>query len=160
MVFDNIFNFANTGAGIFSVDRDGTKPRPGGNVDFEDADDDTYDDTHGSLFSSAIHGASDRAKVVQEQSPEARAVLSFLGAFIANAQTSASAQSRYAANPQSMSDVASAGMNTSSTTVTGNSDLKKDPDLENRPKKSDYAQAPEAPEAKAKTPPKSASPDE
>ncbi|MBW4722366.1 hypothetical protein [Saccharothrix obliqua] len=154
MVFENIFNFANKGAAIFSVTRDGTKPRPGEGVDFEDADDDTYDDTHGSLFSSAIHGASARSKVVQEQSPEARAILGFLGTFIQTAQTTADEQSRYAQDPASVSEPASAGMRQSSTTVTEDSALQKDEDLENPPKKSDFTSAPKAPGASAERPPR------
>jgi len=158
MVFDNIFGFADNGAGIFSVNRDGAKPRPGEDVDFEDADDDTYDDTHGSLFTSALHGASTRAKVVREQSPEARAVLGFLGAFIDTARTSAAEQSRYAGNPGSVSEAASAGMRESSTTVTGHSGLQKDEDLADRPRKSDYISAPKAPKASAETPPRGSEP--
>lgn len=147
MVFDNIFGFAGRGAGLFSVTTDGTKPQPGAGVDFEDADDDTYDDTSASLFNSSIHGANSRAKVVQEQSPEARAILGFLGSFIQTTQASAGAQAQYAQNPGSVSHAASAGMQESSATVTEHSGLKKDEDLENRPKKSDFSKAPKAPEA-------------
>lgn len=145
MVFDNIFGFAGTGAGIFSVTTDRAKPQPGAGVDFEDSDDDTYDDTSASLFNSAIHGASSRAKVVQEQSPEARAVLGFLGSFIQTTQASAGAQAQYTRNPGSVSAAASAGMQEASTTVTEHSGLQKDGDLADRPKKSDYAQAPKTP---------------
>ncbi|RKT54563.1 hypothetical protein [Saccharothrix australiensis] len=158
MVFGNIFDFANKGAEIFSVTRDGARPRPGDGVDFEDADDDTYDDTHGSLFSNGIHGASARSKVVQEHSPEARAVLGFLGAFIQNARTTAGEQSRYAQDPASVSKAASAGMQESSSTVTEHSGLQKDEDLEDRPRKSDFAGAPEAPKAKTDTPPRASEP--
>ncbi|WP_130796897.1 hypothetical protein [Streptomyces otsuchiensis] len=147
MVFDNIFGFAGKGAGLFSVTTDGAKPQPGAGVDFEDADEDTYDDTSTSLFDSAIHGASSRAKVVQEQSPEARAVLGFLGSFIATTQASAGSQAEYAQDPGSVSTAASAGMRESSATVTEHGGLQKDEDLENRPKKSDYTKPPEAPEA-------------
>ncbi|MFI2238648.1 hypothetical protein [Streptomyces chrestomyceticus] len=152
MVFHNIFGFADQGAGLFSVTTDGTKPQPGAGIDFEDADDDTYDDTNPSLFNNAIHGASSRAKVVQEQSPEARAVLGFLGSFIRTTRASAGTQAQYAQNPGSVSTAASAGMDTSSATVTGHSGLQKDEDLQSKPKKSDYTQppkAPSAPEAKA-----------
>ncbi|WP_232816991.1 RICIN domain-containing protein [Streptomyces noursei] len=69
---------------------DGTKPQSGAGVDFEGADDDTYDDTSASLFNSSIHVANSRAKVVQETSPEARAVLGFLGSFVQTTQASAS----------------------------------------------------------------------
>lgn len=154
MVFDNIFNSASTGAGLFSVTTDRTKPQPGADVDFEDAEDDTYDDTTTSLFSNAIHGASSRAKIVQEQSPEARAVLGFLGSFIQTTQASAGAQAQYAQNPGSVSQAAAAGMQESSATVTEHSGLQKDGDLENRPKKSDYTKPPKAPEAKAPEAPK------
>ncbi|MFI8192702.1 hypothetical protein ACIF8T_28690 [Streptomyces sp. NPDC085946] len=146
MVFDNIFNSAGKGAGLFSVTTDGTKPQPGAGVDFEDADDDTYDDTSTSLFNSAIHGASARASVVQEQSPEARAVLGFLGSFIQATQASAGTQAQYAQDPGSVSQAAAAGMQDASTTVTQHGDLQKDPDLENRPKKNDFAKPPKTPE--------------
>ncbi|MFB7629892.1 hypothetical protein ACFC0M_02930 [Streptomyces sp. NPDC056149] len=152
MVFDNIFGFAGRGAGLFSVTTDGAKPQPGAGVDFEDADDDTYDDTSASLFNSSIHGANSRAKVVQEQSPEARAILGFLGSFIQTTQASAGAQAQYAQDPGSVSNAASAGMQESSTTVTEHSGLQKDEDLGSKPKKSDFSKAPEAPptpEAKA-----------
>lgn len=154
MVFDNIFNSASTGAGLFSVTTDRTKPQPGADVDFEDAEDDTYDDTSTSLFSNAIHGASSRAKIVQEQSPEARAVLGFLGSFIQTTQASAGAQAQYAQNPGSVSQAAAAGMQESSATVTEHSGLQKDGDLADRPKKSDYTKPPKAPEAKAPEAPK------
>ncbi|MFI9588330.1 hypothetical protein ACIHCQ_42610 [Streptomyces sp. NPDC052236] len=146
MVFDNVFNFAGKGAGLFSVTTDSVKPQPGAGVDFEDADDDTYDDRSTSLFNSAIHGASSHAKVVQEQSPEARAILGFLGSFIQTTQESAGAQAQYAQNPDSVSEAASARMQESSATVTKHSGLQKDEDLENKPKKSDYTKAPKAPE--------------
>ncbi|MFI7104426.1 hypothetical protein ACIBK8_34440 [Streptomyces sp. NPDC050161] len=146
MVFDNIFGFAGKGAGLFSVTTDGTKPQPGAGVDFEDADDGTYDDTSTSLFNNAIHGATSRAKVVQEQSPEARAVLGFLGSFIQTTQESAGAQAQYAGNPSSVSTAASAGMQESSATVTEHSGLQKDEDLESKPKKSDFSKPPKAPE--------------
>ncbi|MFI9392858.1 hypothetical protein ACIG53_18440 [Streptomyces bauhiniae] len=147
MVFDNIFHSAGRGAGLFSVTTDGAKPQPGTGVDFEDADDDTYDDTSTSLFTSAIHGASSRAKVVREEAPEARAILGFLGSFIQTTQASAGTQGQYAANPGSVSQAAAAGMQESSTTVTEHSGLQKDEDLEDKPKKSDYTKAPKAPEA-------------
>ncbi|MGA5207987.1 hypothetical protein [Streptomyces variegatus] len=153
MVFDNIFKFANQGAGLFSVTTDRARPQPGVDVDFEDAEEDTYDDTSTSLFSNAIHGASSRAKVVQEQSPEARAVLGFLGSFIQTTQASAGTQAQHA-HAHSVSEAASAGMKKSSETVRTDSGLQKDEDLETRPKKSDYTKAPKAPEApKAAEPP-------
>ncbi|MFK8905632.1 hypothetical protein [Streptomyces sp. YS-3] len=147
MVFDNVFNSAGQGAGLFSVTTDSLKPQPGAGVDFEDSEDDTYDDTSTSLFNSAIHGASSRAKIVQEQSPEARAVLGFLGSFIQTTQASAGAQAQYAQDPGSVTRAASDGMREASATVTDHGDLQKDGDLENRPKKSDYSKAPKAPAA-------------
>ncbi|MEU1028308.1 hypothetical protein ABZ402_06055 [Streptomyces mirabilis] len=147
MVFDNIFNSAGKGAGLFSVTTDSTKPRPGEGVDFEDSDDDTYDDTCPSLFNSAIHGASSRAKIVQETSPEARAVLGFLGSFIQTTQASAGDQGRYAQDPGSVTKAASAGMQDASATVKEHSDLQRDEDLENRPKKNDFTKPPKTPDA-------------
>ncbi|MFE3647350.1 hypothetical protein ACFXO2_05825 [Streptomyces sp. NPDC059152] len=157
MVFDNIFGFAGKGAGLFSVTTDGTKPQPGAGVDFEDADDDTYDDTSASLFNNSIHGASSRAKVVQETSPEARAILGFLGSFIQTTQASAGAQAQYAQNPGSVSTAASAGMRESSSTVTEHDGLQKDEDLANTPKKSDYTQPPKSPKAPEAQAPKAPS---
>ncbi|MFD8375840.1 hypothetical protein ACFV2Z_34620 [Streptomyces sp. NPDC059688] len=154
MVFDNIFGSAGRSARLFSVTTDSTKPQPGAGVDFEDADDSTYDDTSTSLFDSAIHGASSRAKIVQETSPEARAILGFLGSFIQTTQASADTQSQYAQDPGSVSATAAAGMQESSTTVTGHRGLQKDEDLENRPKKSDFTRPPKAPAA-----PQAAKPD-
>ncbi|GAA2735224.1 hypothetical protein [Streptomyces nogalater] len=146
MVFDNIFNSAGKSAGLFSVTTDGSKPQPGADVDFEDADDGTYDDTSTSLFDNAIHGASSRAKVVQETSPEARAILGFLGSFVQTTQASADAQARYARDPGSVSTTAAAGMQESSTTITKHSGLQKDKDLANRPEKDDFAKMPKTPE--------------
>ncbi|MEV4436030.1 hypothetical protein [Streptomyces sp. NPDC049585] len=144
MVFQNIFDFGGRSAGLFSV-KTGTKAQPGTGVDFEDADDDTYDDKSTSLFDSAIHGATSRAKVVQEQSPEARIILGFLGSFIETTQESADAQARYAEDSGSVSTAASDGMRRSSTTVTDHPGLRKNEDLQ-MPKKSDYTKAPKAPE--------------
>ncbi|MDL5198845.1 hypothetical protein [Streptomyces sp. ALI-76-A] len=147
MVFDNIFNSAGRGAGLFSVTTGSTKPRPGEGIDFEDSDDDTYDDTNTSLFNNAIHGASSRAKIVQETSPEARAVLGFLGSFIQTTQASAGAQAQYAQDPGSVTKAASAGMQDASATVREYGDLQKDEDLENRPKKDDFSKPPKTPES-------------
>jgi hypothetical protein len=156
MVFDNIFNFANKGTGIFSVDGPGTKPKPSVD-DFEDAAEDTYEDTyyedtHGSLFSSGIHGASSKAKVLQEQSPEARNILRFIGDFIGTTQRAADQQREHARKPESVSEMASAGMEKSSETVKNNGDLQKDNDLKEHPKKSAY-KAPTAPKATAEAAP-------
>ncbi|MGW5774084.1 hypothetical protein ACWEVY_33655 [Streptomyces longwoodensis] len=147
MVFDNIFSTAGKGAGLFSVTTDSTKPQPGEGVDFEDSVDDTYDDTSTSLFHNAIHGASSRSKVVQETSPEARAVLGFLGSLIQTTQTSAGAQSQYAQDPGSVTKAASAGMREASATVQEHGDLQKDDDLASRPKKDDFTKPPRTPDA-------------
>lgn len=147
MVFDNIFGSAGKSAGLFSVTTGAAKPQPGAGVDFEDSDEATYDDTSTSLFDSAIHGACDRAKTVQEQSPEARAILGFLGSFIQTTQDSAGAQAQYAQDPGSVSDAASAGMREASTTVTEHSGLQKNEDLEDQPRKSDFAKPPKTPPA-------------
>ncbi|MGC5040370.1 hypothetical protein ACPXCS_25925 [Streptomyces sp. DT190] len=153
MVFHHIFDSASKGAGLFSVTTGRTKPQPGADIDFEDSDDSTYDDTGTSLFDTAIHGATYRSKTVQEQSPEARAVLGFLGSFIRTTQASAATQADYAQDPASVSNAASAGMRQASTTVKEDGDLQKDGDLQNRPSRSDFSQppatpqAPEAPEA-------------
>ncbi|MFF2721306.1 hypothetical protein [Streptomyces sp. NPDC058011] len=143
MVFKNVFDSAGTGAGLFSVTTDRDKPQPGAGVDFEDADDDTYDDTTTSLFTSGIHGASHRAKTVQEQAPEARAILGFLGSFIQATQASAGTQAAYAQDPGSVSTAAAAGMDKSSETVKQRGDLQKDEGLQ-APKRDDF-KAPEAP---------------
>ncbi|MGI5335977.1 hypothetical protein ACQEVS_00550 [Streptomyces sp. CA-181903] len=145
MVFHNVFDFGDRSAGLFSV-RTGAKAQPGADVDFEDADDDTYDDKSTSLFDGAIHGASSRAKVVQEQSPEARVILGFLGSFIRTTQESAGAQAQFAKDAHSVSTAAADGMQRSSSTVKGDPDLRKDEDLQ-MPRKSDYAKAPKTPEA-------------
>lgn len=153
MVFSNIFGSAGKGAGLFSVTTDRDKPQPGADIDFEDADDHTYDDTTTSLFTSGIHGASHQAKTVREQAPEARAILGFLGSFIQTTQESASTQNQYAQDPGSVSAAAAAGMQTSSETVKQNSDLQKDEGLQ-APKKSDF-KAPDAPASPtAEQPPK------
>ncbi|MEU5919015.1 hypothetical protein [Streptomyces sp. NPDC047141] len=147
MVFDNIFRSAGQGAGLFSVTTDSTKPRPGEDVDFEDSDEDTYDDTNPSLFHNAIHGASSRARIVQETSPEARAVLGFLGSFIQATQASAGEQAQYAADPGSVTRAAADGMKEARETVEQDSELKKDEDLESRPEKSDFSKPPKSPDA-------------
>ncbi len=146
MVFQNIFSAASRGSGLFSVTPDGDRPQPGAGVDFEDSDDDTYDDTTPSLFANGIHGSTSRSKVVREESPEARAILGFLGAFIDSAQTSAADQARFA-QPGSVSAAATAGMQESSAAVKDNGDLQKDDDLSSMPRKSDFTKPPKAPEA-------------
>ncbi|WP_435285819.1 hypothetical protein [Streptomyces bacillaris] len=153
MVFNNIFDSAGRGAGLFSVTTDRDRPQPGAEVDFEDAQPGTYDDTTTSLYTSAIHGASHRAKTVQEQLPEARVILGFLGSFIQSTQASADAQAAYAQDPGSVSTAAAAGMEKSSETVTQNGDLQKDEGLR-APNRDDF-KAPDAPASpKADEPPK------
>jgi hypothetical protein len=152
MVFDNVFGFAGRGMGIFSVNRGGARPQPGAGVDFEDSGEGTYDDTSSSLFTSAVHGASDRAKVVREQSPEARVVLEFLGAFVQNTQAAAGQQAEYAQDPASVSKAAAAGMHESSPTITGHSGLQMPEDLADPPRKSDFTKAPAPPKPSADTP--------
>ncbi|MER6567471.1 hypothetical protein ABT288_15080 [Streptomyces sp. NPDC001093] len=148
MVFNNIFGFADNSAGLFSVTVNKDKPRPAAGVDdFEDVEDDAYDDKSTSLYNNAIHGASFRAKVVREQSPEARAMLGFLGSFIQTTRQSAGTQAEYAQNPGSVSTAAAGGMHKASETVTKHDGLQKNEDLESKPKKSDYTKPPKAPEA-------------
>jgi hypothetical protein len=154
MVFDNIFGFAQNSAKLFSVQAGAAESQPGADVDFEDAEDDTYDDKNTSLFVHSIHGASSRAKVVQEQSPEARAVLGFLGSFIQTTQASARTQSQHA-HADSVSGTASAGMSKASETVKREDGLQKNEDLQDKPDKEAYAKVPKVPEApKAAEPPK------
>ncbi|MFD3413882.1 hypothetical protein [Streptomyces cyaneofuscatus] len=153
MVFKNVFDSAASGAGLFSVITDRDKPQPGADVDFEDANESTYDDTTRSLFTSGIHGASHRAKTVQEQLPEARVILGFLASFIETSRASAGTQAAYAQDPSSVSTAAAAGMDKSSETVKQNGDLQKDEGLK-APKRDDF-KAPDAPASpKAEEPPK------
>lgn len=154
MVFDNIFGFAQSSAGLFSVKPGEAESQPDADVDFEDAEEDTYDDKSTSLFTHSVHGASSRAKVVQEQSPEARVIMGILGSFIQTTQASAHTlgQSPHAS---SVSDTASAGMAKAKETVKREDGLQKNEDLQDKPDKAAYAKAPKAPEApKAAEPPK------
>ncbi len=144
MVFNSIFDFAGRSAGLFSV-TNGAKAQPGAGVDFEDAEEDTYDDKSQSLSADTIHGASSRAKVVQEQSPEARIIMGFLGSFIQQTQAAAGPQG-YAQDLGSVSTAASDGMEQSSAKMTDKPDLQKNEDLQSKPKKSDYNKAPKTPE--------------
>jgi hypothetical protein len=166
MVFGNIFDFAKNSAGLFSVKsgkaesqqdadadvEDAKKP-----VDFEDAKWDTYDDRSTSLFGDAIHGASSRAKVVQEQSPEARVILGILSSFIQTTQASARTQSE-SAHASSVSTAASDGMTKANEKVKQQQEeygLQKNDKLQANPDRASYAKAPKAPEApKAAEPPK------
>jgi hypothetical protein len=163
MVFGNIFGFAHESAGLFSVKtgkaesqqdadadvEDAKKP-----VDFEDAKWDTYDDKSTSLFGDAIHGASSRAKVVREQSPEARVILGILSSFIQSTQASARTQSE-SDHASSVSTAASGGMTKAKETVKEEDGLQKNDKLQDTPDRDSYAKAPKAPEApKAAEPPK------
>ncbi|MER8226019.1 hypothetical protein ABTZ58_36925 [Streptomyces sp. NPDC094143] len=152
MVFDNIFKSAIDGAGLFSVGTDRPGPEPGAGVDFEDVDAGAYDDTRTGLFSNAIHGASSRAKVVQEQSPQARVILGLLGSFIQTTQASASTQARYAGEASSVSTAASSGMQDARSKIPENEGLKRNEDLKDRPARSEYATPPKAPDT-PKAPP-------
>lgn len=154
MVFDNIFGFAQSSAGLFSVKAGEAEAQPDADVDFEDAAEDTYDDKSTSLFIHAIHGATSRAKVVQEQSPEARVIMGILGSFIQTTRDSAGTQAQYA-HAGSVSDTASAGMTKASERVKREDGLQKNEDLQANPDKGAYAKAPQAPGApKAAEPPR------
>ncbi|MEV5320111.1 hypothetical protein AB0K92_21070 [Streptomyces sp. NPDC052687] len=157
MVFDNIFGFAQNSAGLFSV-RGGTAgPPPDADVDFEDAEEGAYDDKSTSLFTDAIHGASSRAKVVQEQSPEARVILGFLGSFIRTTQASARTQSE-SPHAGSVSDAASDGMGKANEKVKQQGEehgLRRSEKLQADPDRDAYSKPPKAPEApKAAEPPR------
>ncbi|MFG3509422.1 hypothetical protein ACGF5F_28425 [Streptomyces sp. NPDC047821] len=146
MVFNSIFGFAESGAGLFSVKAGEAESQPDADADFEDAEEDAYDDKSTSLFTHSIHGASSRAKVVQEQSPEARVILDILRSFIQTTGDSARAQ-RQSAHADSVSESASAGMAKAKETVKNEDGLQKNGDLQDKPDKAAYAKAPKAPEA-------------
>lgn len=143
MVFNSIFNFAGQSAGLFAV-TDGPRAQPGAGVDFEDAEEDTYDDTSTSLSADAIHGSSHRTKVVQEQSPEARIIMGFLSSFIQQIQAAAGPQG-YAQDIGSVSAAASEGMEQSHAKMADNPDLKKNDDLQNKPGKGKFTGMPKTP---------------
>ncbi|MFJ8584887.1 hypothetical protein ACIRD2_09540 [Streptomyces sp. NPDC093595] len=143
MVFNSIFDFAGKSAGFFSV-HNGARTQPGANTDFEDADDDTYDDRSTGLSADAIHGASSRAKAVQEQSPEARIIMGLLGSFIQKTQEAAG-PTGYAQDLGSVSTAASEGMEQSHTKMENNPDLQKNQDLQNKPDKGKYTGMPKTP---------------
>ncbi|MFF8447654.1 hypothetical protein ACF06Q_08135 [Streptomyces leeuwenhoekii] len=159
MVFDNVFGFVKHSAERFSAE---TQPKA---KDFEDTEEDAYDDKSMSLFNNAIHGTSSRARVVREQSPEARAILRFLGEFIQIAQESAGKQAQDTQDADSVSKAATDSMQKGSETVRNEDGLEKNKDLRDMPDKKDYAKAPEppappqaaeppkAPKATAETPP-------
>ncbi|MFF1724314.1 hypothetical protein [Streptomyces sviceus] len=152
MVFGNIFGFARESAGLFSVKagNDESDAR----VDFEDATEGAYDDKSDALFTHAIHGASSRAKVVREQSPEARVILGFLGSFIDTTKASAGTQSE-SDHAGSVSTAASGGMTEAKKTVKKEEGLQKNDKLQDKPDRDSYAKAPKGPEApKAAEPPK------
>ncbi|UBI40968.1 hypothetical protein K7I03_04730 [Streptomyces mobaraensis] len=157
MVFGNIFGFAQSSAGLFSVKTGAAESQPGADVDFEDAQEDTYDDKNTSLFVQSIHGASSRAKVVREQSPEARVIMGILGSFIQTTKDSARTQSQHA-HADSVSGTASAGMSKASETVKREKGLQKNEDLQDKPDKEAYAKAPKAPEPPTAAPPPKAPP--
>ncbi|KOG48713.1 hypothetical protein [Streptomyces decoyicus] len=150
MVFNSIFDFAGKSAGFFSVTHgDRTQPTADPDFDFdsdfeEDVTDTTYDDKSTSLSADAIHGASSRAKVVQEQSPEARLIMGFLGAFVQKTQEAAG-PTGYTQDLGSVSTAASEGMEQSNAKMANNPDLKKNEDLQNKPDKGKYTGMPKTP---------------
>ncbi|MFF7858959.1 hypothetical protein [Streptomyces sp. NPDC007904] len=149
MVFNSIFGFAGQSAGFFSVAHgDRTQPTADPHVDFEDATDTTYDDKSTSLSADAIHGASSRARVVQEQSPEARLIMGFLGSFVQKTQEAAG-PTGYTQDLGAVSTAASEGMKQSNAEMANNPDLKKNlkknEDLQNQPDKGKYTGMPKTP---------------
>ncbi|MEU7428612.1 hypothetical protein [Streptomyces sp. NPDC040750] len=152
MLFDNIFGFAKNSAGLFSVKPGTAESQPAADVDFEDVTEDAYDDKSTDLFINGIHGASSQAKVVREQSPEARVIMGILGSFIQTTKDSAHAESQ-SAHASSVSGTASAGMKKASETVKKEDGLQKNENLREKPDRGAYAKAPEAP-----NPPKAAEP--
>ncbi|WP_346766062.1 hypothetical protein [Streptomyces sp. A0642] len=154
MVFDNIFGFAKGSAALFSVKPGNTESQPAADVDFEDVAQDAYDDKSTDLFINDLHGASSRAKVVREQSPEARVIMGILGSFIQTTKDSAHTQSQ-SAHAGTVSGTASTGMAKASETMKKEQGLQKNGGLQNNPDRAAYAKAPEAPKApKAAEPPK------
>jgi hypothetical protein len=144
MVFDKIFDFAGHSAGLFSVAH-GARAQPGTDPDtFEEAAEGTFDDRSTSLSADAIHGATSRAKTVQEQSPEARIIMGFLSSFIQQTQAAAGPQG-YAPDLGSVSTAASDGMTRSRTTVENDPGLKKNGDLQSEPSKGKYSGMPKTP---------------
>ncbi|MFE6524589.1 hypothetical protein [Streptomyces sp. NPDC057794] len=144
MVFNSIFDFAGRSAGLFSV-TDGARTPPGTDPDkFEDAADDAFDDRSTSLSADAIHGACDRAKVVQEQSPEARVIMSFLDSFIQQTRTAAGTEG-FAQDLGSVATAASEGMEQSKGKMADNPDLQKNADLQGEPDKGKYGTMPKTP---------------
>jgi hypothetical protein len=145
MVFNSIFGFAGQSAEFFSVTHgDRTQPTADAVFDFEDATDTTYDDKSTCLSADAIHGASSRAKVVQEQSPEARLIMGLLGSFVQKTQEAAG-PTGYTQDVGSVSTAASEGMEQSNAKMANNPDLQKNEDLKNKPDKGKYTGMPETP---------------
>ncbi|MEU7153960.1 hypothetical protein AB0B15_39000 [Streptomyces sp. NPDC045456] len=150
MVFNSIFDFAGQSAGFFSVTHgDRTHPTADPGFDFdsdfeEDVTDTTYDDKSTSLSADAIHGASSRAKIVQEQSPEARLIMGFLGSFVQKTQQAAG-PTGYTQDLGSVPTAASEGMEQSNAKMANNPDLKKNEDLQNKPDKGKYTGMPKTP---------------
>ncbi|MFI6107548.1 hypothetical protein [Streptomyces sp. NPDC051310] len=144
MVFKSIFGFAGQSAEFFSVAH-GDRTQPTADPDFfEDATDTTYDDKSTSLSADAIHGASSRAKVVQEQSPEARLIMGFLGSFVQKTQEAAG-PTGYTKDLGAVSTAASEGMQQSNAKMTNNPDLKKNEKLQTNPDKGKYTGMPKTP---------------
>jgi hypothetical protein len=144
MVFNKTFDFAGHSAGLFSVTH-GPRARPGADPDrFEEATEGAFDDRSTSLSADAIHGATSRAKTVQEQSPEARIIMGFLGSFVEKTQTAAGTEG-FAQDLGSVSTTASDGMAQSRTTVENDPGLTKNGDLRSEPDKGKYSGMPKTP---------------
>ncbi|MFF9497939.1 hypothetical protein [Streptomyces flaveolus] len=144
MVFNKIFDFAGHSAGLFSVTH-GARAQPGADPDqFEEATEGAFDDKSTSLSADAIHGATSRAKTVQEQSPEARIIMGFLSSFIQQTQTAAGPHG-YAQDLGSVSAAASEGMTHSKATIEDDPGLKKNEDLQSKPDKGKYSGMPTTP---------------
>jgi hypothetical protein len=144
MVFNKIFDFADQSAGLFSM-TSGARVQPGTDPDtFEEAAAGAFDDKSTSLSADAIHGATDRAKTVQEQSPEARVIMGFLGSFLRKTRTAAGT-SGFAQDLGSVSTTAAEGMTQSKTTITNEPGLEKNEDLKSKPNKDKYGNMPTTP---------------
>jgi hypothetical protein len=99
MLFDNIFSFASQGA--------------------------TSGEDIGQRLSNEIPGNSSTAKIVREESPEALAVLGFIGALSRVTLQAASTQNADANDPGTTSQAASSVMEKSHETLQRDADLKK-----------------------------------
>ncbi|MEU4797845.1 hypothetical protein [Streptomyces sp. NPDC023327] len=154
MVFNNIFGFAEDSAALFSVKPGNTDSRRAADTDFEDVAEGAYDDKSADLFINDLHGASSRAKVVREQSPEARVIMGILGSFIQTTKNSAQTE-KDSAHAGTVSGTASAGMAKAKETVKEEDGLQKHGGLQSDPDRAAYAKTPEAPKT-----PKAAEPAE